>query len=158
MKIYITSKFLHKLTHYMMTDCWLNYKFNTWKFQAHTWGEHVVYRNCFWHSEQFLYTTCFHMFCKKKSFWQRFTCNRVQNYNFRLKMKVKNGLEKFFWNLSIRKTIFYLLQKRVQNYIFSNKITIFPHWGISKYFFLDHFSPSLLGQKLYFWTKIPLWG
>ena len=23
-----------------------------------TWGEHVVYRNCFWHSEQFLYTTC----------------------------------------------------------------------------------------------------
>ena len=34
-----------------------NYKFNTWKFQAQTWGEHVVYRNCFWHSEQFLYTT-----------------------------------------------------------------------------------------------------
>ena len=31
--------------------------FNTWKFQAQTWGEHVVYRNCFWHSEQFLYTT-----------------------------------------------------------------------------------------------------
>ena len=23
-----------------------------------SWGEHVVYRNCFWHSEQFLYTTC----------------------------------------------------------------------------------------------------
>ena len=22
-----------------------------------TWGEHVMYRNCFWHSEQFLYTT-----------------------------------------------------------------------------------------------------
>ena len=21
-------------------------------------GEHVVYRNCFWHSEQFMYTTC----------------------------------------------------------------------------------------------------
>ena len=28
------------------------------KFQAQSWGEHVVYRNCFWHSEQFLYTTC----------------------------------------------------------------------------------------------------
>ena len=42
----------------MTTDCSLNYKFNTWKFQAQTWGEHVVYRNCFWHSEQFLYTTC----------------------------------------------------------------------------------------------------
>ena len=23
-----------------------------------SWGEHSVYRNCFWHSEQFLYTTC----------------------------------------------------------------------------------------------------
>ena len=42
----------------MTADCSLNYKFNTWKFQAQTWGEHVVYRNCFWHSEQFLYTTC----------------------------------------------------------------------------------------------------
>ena len=33
-------------------------QFNTWKFQAQTWGEHIAYRNCFWHSEQFLYTTC----------------------------------------------------------------------------------------------------
>ena len=44
------------------------------KFQAQTWGEHVVYRNCFWHSEQFLYTTYSpHVLQKKKSFWQRFT-------------------------------------------------------------------------------------
>ena len=50
--------FLHQLTHIMMTDCSFNFKFNTWKFQATTWGEHVLYRNCFWHSEQFLYTTC----------------------------------------------------------------------------------------------------
>ena len=42
----------------MTTDCSLNYKFNTWKVQAQTRGEQVVYRNCFWHSEQFLYTTC----------------------------------------------------------------------------------------------------
>jgi hypothetical protein len=49
--------FLHQLTHNMRTDCSLNYKFNTWKFQAQTWGEHVVNKNCFWHSEQFLYTT-----------------------------------------------------------------------------------------------------
>ena len=42
----------------MTTHCSLNYKFDTWKFQAQTWGEHVVYRNCFWHSEQFLYTKC----------------------------------------------------------------------------------------------------
>ena len=50
--------FLHQLTHNMTTDCSLNYKFNTWKLQAQTWGEHVVYRKCFWHAEQFLYTTC----------------------------------------------------------------------------------------------------
>ena len=50
--------FLHELTHNMTTHCSLNYKFNAWKFQAQTWGEHLVYRNCFWHSEQFLYTTC----------------------------------------------------------------------------------------------------
>ena len=41
--------FLHQLTHNMTADCSLNCKFNTWKFQAQTWGEHVVYRNCFWH-------------------------------------------------------------------------------------------------------------
>ena len=50
--------FLHQLTNNMTTDCSLNYKFNTWKFRAQTWREHVGYRNCFWHSEQFLYTTC----------------------------------------------------------------------------------------------------
>ena len=50
--------FLHPLTHKMTTDCSLNYKFKTRKFQAQIWGENVVYRNCFWYSEQFLYTTC----------------------------------------------------------------------------------------------------
>jgi hypothetical protein len=50
--------FLHQLTHNWTSDCSLNYKFNTWKFQAQTWGIHVVYKNCFWHSKQFLYTTC----------------------------------------------------------------------------------------------------
>ena len=49
--------YLHQLTHNMTTDCTLNYKFKTWKFQAQTWGEHVVYRNYFWHSEQFMYKT-----------------------------------------------------------------------------------------------------
>ena len=41
--------FLNQLAHNMTRDCSLNYKFNTWKFQAQTWGEHVMYRNCFWH-------------------------------------------------------------------------------------------------------------
>ena len=58
----------------MTTDYLLNHEFNTWKFQAQTWGEHIVYRNCFWHSEQFLYTTCSPHVLQKKSFWQRFTC------------------------------------------------------------------------------------
>jgi hypothetical protein len=39
--------FLHHLTQNMTADCSLNYKLNTRKFQAQTWGEHVVYRNCF---------------------------------------------------------------------------------------------------------------
>ena len=50
--------FLHQLTHNIMRDCSWNYKFNTWKFQAQTGREHVVYRNYFWQSGQFLYTTC----------------------------------------------------------------------------------------------------
>ena len=49
---------LNQLIHNMTTDCSLHYKLNTWKFQAQNWGEHVVYRNSFWHSEQFLYKTC----------------------------------------------------------------------------------------------------
>ena len=75
--------FLHQLTHNMTTDCSLNYKFNTWKFQAQTWGEHVVCRNCFWHSEQFLNTACSPHVLQKKSFWQRFTCkNRKGTVNY----------------------------------------------------------------------------
>ena len=50
----------------MTTDCSLNYKFNTWKFKAQTWGEYVVYRNCFWHSEQFLYIPCSPPSCAKR--------------------------------------------------------------------------------------------
>ena len=38
----------------------VQYVDNAWKFQAQNMGrtEHVVYRNCFWHSEQFIYKTC----------------------------------------------------------------------------------------------------
>ena len=50
--------FLHQPTHNMMTDFSLNYKFNTWKFQAQTWGEHVVYKFFSECQKQFLYTTC----------------------------------------------------------------------------------------------------
>ena len=33
-----SSYFLHQLTHNMKADCSLNYKFNTWKFQAQNMG------------------------------------------------------------------------------------------------------------------------
>ena len=60
--IYFTGKSLLALifasNNLQYDDSSLNNKFNTSKFQAQTWGEHVVYRNCFRYSEQFLYTTC----------------------------------------------------------------------------------------------------
>ena len=39
-------------------------------------GRTCCVQNCFWHSEQFLYTTCSPVFFKKNRFWQRFTCKR----------------------------------------------------------------------------------
>ena len=58
----VTGKSLSEPLIFASTDCSLNNKFNTWKFKAQTWEEHVVYRNCFWHSEQFLYTTLWRLF------------------------------------------------------------------------------------------------
>ena len=66
--------FLHQLTQNMTTDCLLNYKFHTWKFLAQTWEEHVVYRNFFDIQNNFCTQHVLPIFCKKKSFWQRFTC------------------------------------------------------------------------------------
>ena len=66
---------------------------------------------------------------------------------FGLKVMVKSGLEFFFfWNSSMRETTFpyFIKVPKITNSII--KITIFPHGGISKYFFLDHFSPSFLGD------------
>ena len=67
--------FLHQLTHYMMIDCSLNYKFNTWKFQAQN-----MERTCYVQKLFLTFRTIYvhnmfsPMFCKNKSFWQRFTC------------------------------------------------------------------------------------
>ena len=58
-----------------MTDCSFDYKFNTWKFQAQTWGEHVVYRLFLTLRTIFVHNMFSPCFAKKKSFWQRFTCN-----------------------------------------------------------------------------------
>ena len=50
--------FLHQLNRNMTKYCSLNYKFNTWKLQA----QYMLCTQCFlflfWHSEQFMYTTC----------------------------------------------------------------------------------------------------
>ena len=67
--------FLHQLTHNMTSDCSLNYKLNTWKLQAQTWGKHVVYINCFWHSEQFLYTTCSPHVLQKEQLYLYYGCS-----------------------------------------------------------------------------------
>ena len=62
--------FLDQLTQNMTTIVhWITSSIHE-NSELRTWGEHVVYRNCFWHSEQHVLP----MFCKNKSFWQRFTC------------------------------------------------------------------------------------
>ena len=44
--------FLHQLTHNMMIDCSLNYKFNTWKFQAQNMGRTCCVQKLIWMSEK----------------------------------------------------------------------------------------------------------
>ena len=83
--------FLHKLTHNMTRDCSLSSPKNTSSQQ-------LVYKNCFflflfWHSKQYLYTTCCQLvfflefneqslvilwvnWWKNEGFWKRFTCKK----------------------------------------------------------------------------------
>ena len=64
--------FLHPLTHNMTTDCSLNYTFNTWKFRPE---ENMLCTEIVSDIQNnFCKQHVLHMFCKKKSFWQRFTC------------------------------------------------------------------------------------
>ena len=86
--------FLHRLTHNMTRDCSLNSRKNKS-------SGHVVYKNCFlgffWHSKQYLYTTCSELvffrefneqspfilwvkWFKIESFWHRFTCTLECKY------------------------------------------------------------------------------
>ena len=60
--------FLHELTNNMTTDCSLNYKFNTQKFQVQTWGEHVGTEIVSDIQNIFCTQHVLPMFCKKKSF------------------------------------------------------------------------------------------
>ena len=71
-----------------------------------------------------------------------------KNAIFGLKMMVKSGLEKFILESHHAGNYFpyFIKEPKITNLVM--KITIFLHGGISKYIFLDHFSPSFLGQKL----------
>ena len=67
--------FLHQLTHNMTTDFSLNYKFNTWKFLAQNMGRTCCVQKLFLKFRTISVHSMFYpKFCKKKSFWQRFTC------------------------------------------------------------------------------------
>ena len=74
---------------------------------------------------------------------------------FGLKMMVKSGLEKIFLKFLHAGDYFpsFIKVPKITNSLI--KLTIFLHGGISKIIFLDHFSPSFLGQKLYFLIQIP---
>ena len=51
--------FSHQLTHNMTKYCSLIYQFSTWKLQAEDMlSTKIVFLYSFWHSEQFMYTTC----------------------------------------------------------------------------------------------------
>ena len=110
--------FLHQLTNSMTTDCSLNYKFNTWKFKAWTWGEHAVHRNCFWHSEQFLYTTWSPHVLQKEVLTKIYLYNAI--YIYRSIQKIKN-------NSYTGKPIFFLMKNNL--FIEQNKISFF--WKVS---------------------------
>ena len=76
-----------------------------------------------------------------------------KNTIFGLKMMVKSGLEKIILkSLHARRQLFSLLNFRQ---FYEVRESSLPHGGISKIFFLGHFSPLFLGQKLYFWIQIP---
>ena len=78
---------------------------------------------------------------------------------FGLKMMMKSGLEKIILKFHdglqscccpVQKN----LPRKAELAWQVNRYLWRPPWNF-KIFFLDHFSPSFLGQKLYFWIQIP---
>ena len=69
--------FLPQLTHNMTTDCSLNNKFNTLKLlNSSEHVENMLYTEIVFDIQNnFCTQHVLPMFCKKNSFWQRFTCN-----------------------------------------------------------------------------------
>ena len=71
--------FLYHLTHSMTKYFSLNYEFSTWKFQAQNMlCTHIVFLFLFWHSEQFMYTTCSELGIFM--YWTRNTMNNLSSY------------------------------------------------------------------------------
>jgi hypothetical protein len=69
-------------------------------------------------------------------------------------MIVKSGVEKIFLDIGICGNYFPSLHKwedfcKKTTNLVTKTAYLFPHGGIP-FFFLDHFSPSFLGQKWYF--------
>ena len=119
----------------MTTDCSLNYKFNTWKFQAQTWGEHVVYRNCFWHSEQFLYTTYSPHVLQKEELLTKIYLYRVTCYCW----QIANNIQ------YIHECTLLLCTKLPQCYIY---LLIFDVWTGKRQFLIWKFTQNLLLNTL----------
>ena len=65
-------------------------------------------------------------------------------------MMGKSGLEKIFLKFLYVGDYFPLLHKSVQNHKFGNNNNHLPAWKDFIIIFLDHFSLSLLGQKIVF--------
>ena len=103
--------FLHQLTQNMMTDCSLNYNS---KLKPGEWGQHVVYKNCFWHSVQVVTQHVFPMFCQKKSFWQRFTCmpKKLSGDGLNLRITIINELRQNLTNSEDSTVVLSLILKQ----------------------------------------------
>ena len=149
--------FLNQLNHNMTTDFSLNYKFNTWKFQAQTWGEHIVYRNCFWHSEQFLYTTCSpHVLQKRASdkvlpvfnLMQEKNCvlHKFLNMNSRFSRILNQFCLLLIYKLYLRRNTFCILllsfifswqSRRESKWCKPKMSSRFGHWPFSSGWFLQ---------------------
>ena len=75
----------------------------------------------------------------------------------RIKMVFKRQLPLTMVKSGLKKFLLKSLHTRICDFGHSNEVrkSSLPHGGISKKNFLDHFSPSFLGQNFYFGIQIP---
>ena len=82
--------------------------------------------------------------------WLIHTSVLPSKWNLYPKMMVKSGLQKLFWNPSMREDSYFHYWICNFGHFYEVKENSLPHEGISKSFFLYHFSPSFLNQKWLF--------